>query len=57
MSGKRRKLGTFATREEVERHERAVRYFKRKGQRLRLLARRPHQTPGVADGRRLAVMI
>jgi hypothetical protein len=30
-SGKRRNLGTFDTREEAEKHERAVQYFKRKG--------------------------
>jgi hypothetical protein len=28
-TGRRRNLGTFATREEAERHERAVQYFKR----------------------------
>ncbi|HEV3258555.1 MAG TPA: hypothetical protein VG013_16885 [Gemmataceae bacterium] len=28
--GKRRNLGTFATREAAEKHERAVQYFKRK---------------------------
>ena len=28
-SGKRRNLGTFGTREEAEKHERAVQYFKR----------------------------
>jgi hypothetical protein len=28
-TGKRRNLGTFATRAEAERHERAVQYFKR----------------------------
>jgi hypothetical protein len=27
-TGKRRNLGTFATREEAEQHERAVQYFK-----------------------------
>jgi hypothetical protein len=30
-TGKRRNLGTFATRAAAERHERAVQYFKRKG--------------------------
>jgi hypothetical protein len=30
-SGKRRNLGTFDTREEAEKHERAVQYFKRRG--------------------------
>jgi len=30
-TGKRRNLGTFATRSAAERHERAVQYFKRKG--------------------------
>ena len=30
-TGKRRNLGTFKTREEAERHERAVQFFKRKG--------------------------
>ena len=30
-TGKRRNLGTFNTREEAERHERAVQYFKRQG--------------------------
>jgi hypothetical protein len=30
-SGKRRNLGTFDTREDAEKHERAVQYFKRKG--------------------------
>jgi hypothetical protein len=29
-TGKRRNLGTFNTREEAERHERAVQYFKRR---------------------------
>jgi hypothetical protein len=28
-TGKRRNLGTFATRAEAEKHERAVQYFKR----------------------------
>jgi hypothetical protein len=28
-TGKRRNLGTFATREAAEKHERAVQYFKR----------------------------
>jgi hypothetical protein len=30
-SGKRRNLGTFDTREQAERHERAVQFFKRRG--------------------------
>jgi hypothetical protein len=30
-TGKRRNLGTFATREAAERHEREVQYFKRRG--------------------------
>jgi hypothetical protein len=30
-TGKRRNLGTFRTREEAERHERAVQFFKRRG--------------------------
>lgn len=30
-TGKRRNLGTFETREEAVRHERAVQFFKRKG--------------------------
>jgi hypothetical protein len=30
-TGKRRNLGTFATRAAAERHERAVQYFKRRG--------------------------
>jgi hypothetical protein len=30
-TGKRRNLGTFATRRAAERHERAVQFFKRKG--------------------------
>jgi hypothetical protein len=29
-TGTRRNLGTFATREEAEKHERAVQYFKHK---------------------------
>ena len=29
--GKRRNLGTFATRAAAEKHERAVQYFKRRG--------------------------
>ena len=29
-TGHRRNLGTFATREEAERHERAVQFFKRR---------------------------
>ncbi len=28
-TGRRRNLGTFASREEAEKHERAVQYFKR----------------------------
>ena len=30
-TGKRRNLGTFATREAAEQHERAVQFFKRRG--------------------------
>jgi len=30
-TGKRRNLGTFATRSAAERHERAVQFFKRQG--------------------------
>jgi hypothetical protein len=30
-TGKRRNLGTFATRKDAERHERAVQFFKRHG--------------------------
>jgi hypothetical protein len=30
-TGKRKNLGTFDTREEAEKHERAVQFFKRKG--------------------------
>jgi hypothetical protein len=30
-TGKRRNLGTFETRAEAEKHERAVQYFKRRG--------------------------
>jgi hypothetical protein len=30
-TGKRRNLGTFKTREDAERHERAVQFFKRGG--------------------------
>ncbi len=30
-TGKRRNLGTFHTREEAERHERAVQFFKHRG--------------------------
>ena len=30
-TGKRRNLGTFATRAAAERHEKAVQYFKRRG--------------------------
>jgi hypothetical protein len=30
-TGRRRNLGTFASRQAAERHERAVQYFKRKG--------------------------
>jgi len=30
-TGKRRNLGTFATREEAQQHERAVQFFKRRG--------------------------
>jgi hypothetical protein len=30
-TGKRRNLGTFASRVAAERHERAVQYFKRRG--------------------------
>jgi hypothetical protein len=30
-TGRRRNLGTFGTRTEAERHERAVQFFKRRG--------------------------
>ena len=30
-TGKRKNLGTFASRKEAERHERAVQFFKRRG--------------------------
>jgi hypothetical protein len=30
-TGKRKNLGTFATRDAAERHERAVQFFKRRG--------------------------
>ena len=30
-TGKRNNLGTFATREEAQQHERAVQFFKRRG--------------------------
>lgn len=30
-TGKRRNLGTFKTREAAERHERAIQFFKRRG--------------------------
>jgi hypothetical protein len=30
-TGKRRNLGTFASRQAAEQHERAVQYFKRRG--------------------------
>ena len=30
-TGKRRNLGTFATREDAQKHERAVQFFKRRG--------------------------
>jgi hypothetical protein len=30
-TGKRSNLGTFATRAEAEKHERAIQYFKRRG--------------------------
>jgi hypothetical protein len=30
-TGRRRNLGTFATRAQAEKHERAVQYFKRRG--------------------------
>jgi hypothetical protein len=30
-TGKRRNLGTFATREAAQKHERAVHFFKRRG--------------------------
>jgi hypothetical protein len=30
-TGRRRNLGTFASREAAEKHERAVQYFKRRG--------------------------
>lgn len=30
-TGKRRNLGTFSSREDAEKHERAVQYFKRGG--------------------------
>jgi len=30
-TGKRRNLGTFKTREDAEKHERAVQYFKHRG--------------------------
>jgi hypothetical protein len=31
QTGKRKNLGTFATRDAAERHERAVQFFKRRG--------------------------
>jgi hypothetical protein len=31
QTGKRKNLGTFATREAAEKHERAVQFFKRRG--------------------------
>jgi hypothetical protein len=31
QTGKRRNLGTFETREQAERHERAVQFFKHRG--------------------------
>jgi hypothetical protein len=31
QTGKRRNLGTFKTRAEAEKHERAVQFFKRRG--------------------------
>lgn len=31
-TGRRRNLGTFKTREAAQKHERAVQYFKRRGQ-------------------------
>jgi hypothetical protein len=31
QTGERRNLGTFDTREQAEKHERAIQYFKRKG--------------------------
>ena len=30
-TGKRRNLGTFATREQAEKHEREIQYFKKRG--------------------------
>jgi hypothetical protein len=30
-SGRRRNLGTFKTREEAQKHERAIQFFKRRG--------------------------
>ena len=33
-TGKRRNLGTFATREAAEKHERAVQFFKRRARSL-----------------------
>jgi len=39
-TGKRRNLGTFATRAAAEKHERAVQYFKRGGSAGRGGARR-----------------
>ena len=33
QTGKRRNLGTFATRAAAEKHERAVQYFKRAGRK------------------------
>jgi hypothetical protein len=32
-TGKRKNLGTFATRKEAERHERAMQFFKRRRQK------------------------
>jgi hypothetical protein len=34
-TGRRRNLGTFATRAEAEQHERQVQFFKRRGRRRR----------------------
>jgi hypothetical protein len=45
-TGKRRNLGTFASRQAAEKHERAVQFFKRKTGEYRLYSRKKNQRTG-----------
>ena len=47
-TGKRRNLGTFATREAAEKHERQVQYFKRHQERDAIKIRKFHSVTAMA---------